>query len=144
MPFNLKLQLFETPSVLLKETHCFYMFSKHKGKHFFFFPYFFNKNTNLYPATLLKERARMHVFFDEFWETSHLFYRTIPEDCFCSTEKYFTNEIVKKPLKNEKKHENYRYENNYIRRKKLKHNLYEVFIFPYFSVFRWYTEGTCF
>ena len=32
----------------------------------------------------------------------HLFYRAPPGDCFCSTEKYFTNDIVKSPLKREK------------------------------------------
>ena len=35
----------------------------------------------------------------------HLFYRTPPGDCFCSTEKYFTNKIVKNPLIKEKKME---------------------------------------
>ena len=29
----------------------------------------------------------------------HLFYKTPPGDCFCSTEKYFTNKIVKIPLR---------------------------------------------
>ena len=33
----------------------------------------------------------------------HLFYRTPLGDCVCSTEKYFTNKIVKSVLKNEKK-----------------------------------------
>ena len=33
----------------------------------------------------------------------HLFHRTPPGDSFCSTEKYFTNTIVKSPLKKEKK-----------------------------------------
>ena len=35
----------------------------------------------------------------------HSFYRTPPSDCFCSTEKHFTNKIVKNPLKKEKKME---------------------------------------
>ena len=33
----------------------------------------------------------------------HLFYRTPIGDCVCSTEKCFTNKIVKSVLKNEKK-----------------------------------------
>ena len=32
-----------------------------------------------------------------------IFYRTPPDDCFCSKEKYFTNKIVKSPLRKEKK-----------------------------------------
>ena len=31
------------------------------------------------------------------------FHRTPPGYCFCSTEKYFTNKIVKNPLRKEKK-----------------------------------------
>ena len=34
---------------------------------------------------------------------TRFFYRTLPHDCFCSTEKYFTNKIVKNPLRKEKK-----------------------------------------
>ena len=33
----------------------------------------------------------------------HSFYRTPPCDCFCSTEKHFTNKIVKNPLKKKMK-----------------------------------------
>ena len=33
----------------------------------------------------------------------HLFYRTPLDESFCSTEKYFTNKIVKNPLRKEKK-----------------------------------------
>ena len=35
----------------------------------------------------------------------HLFYRTLPGNCFCSTEKSFTNKIVKNPYRKEKKME---------------------------------------
>ena len=32
----------------------------------------------------------------------HLFFRTLPGDCHCPTEKYFSNILVKSPLNEEK------------------------------------------
>ena len=56
------------------------------------------------------------------------FYRTPPGACFCSTEKYFNNEIGKNPLKKKKKMETAGKKNNDMRRKKLKHYQHQVFI----------------
>ena len=65
-----------------------------------------NKVTGFYPLTLLKERLRCRCFLVNFARyLRYLFYRTPSGDCFCSTEKYFTNKIVKSPLKKEKQME---------------------------------------
>ena len=65
----------------------------------------FNKLTGLYSATSLKDRTPSQMLSDGFCEIlkTRFFYRTLPHDCFCSTEKYFTNKIVKNPLRKEKK-----------------------------------------
>ena len=55
-----------------------------------------NKVAGLYPATSQKERTSTLVFSNEFWEI------LTPGDCFCSTEKYFTNKTVKNYLREEK------------------------------------------
>ena len=48
----------------------------------------------LYPVTSLKEKTPTELFSDEFARyLIHLFYRTSPDNCFCSTEKCFTNKI---------------------------------------------------
>ena len=67
----------------------------------------FPKNTSggllLYPAILLKEATPAQVFSDDFCDVRKtLFYRAPPRNCFCSTEKYFTDKIVKSPLREEK------------------------------------------
>ena len=63
----------------------------------------FNKVTDLYPATLLKEKTPMQVFSDEFCKIHEIrFYRTPPGDFFY-TKIYFTTKIVKSPLEKEKK-----------------------------------------
>ena len=62
--------------------------------------YLFNKVTDLYLPTLLKERTRSRCFLMNFARyLRRLFYRTPPGYCFCSTEKYFSNKIVNNPLK---------------------------------------------
>ena len=63
----------------------------------------------------------------------HLFYRAPPGDCIGSTDKYFTNKIVKNPLKNEKKEATGKKSNDRRGKKILKHYLPQVFIFFYFS-----------
>ena len=70
--------------------------------HFFRIP--FPKNTCrglfLYPATSMKERTPTQVFSDEFCKVIKApFLKTPPGNCFCSTEKYFPNKIVKNPLR---------------------------------------------
>ena len=67
----------------------------------------FNKLTGLYSATSLKDRTPSQMLSDGFCEIlkTRFFYRTLPHDCFCSTEKYFTNKIVKNPLRKKKKME---------------------------------------
>ena len=80
----------------------------------------FNKIRNLYPASLLKENTPMQVLSDEFCEIFKApVLKNSSSDCFCSTDKYFTSETVKNPLKKEKnkktfgkKHNNTRTENN--------------------------------
>ena len=60
----------------------------------------FNKVTGISPATLLNEMNLTQVFFDEFCKIfKTLFYGTLPDVCVCSMEKYFSNKIVKSPLK---------------------------------------------
>ena len=60
----------------------------------------------------------------------HLFHRTPPSDSFCSTEKYFTNTIVKSPLKKEKKKmETAGEKNNDTRRKNLNTSKISLFLF---------------
>ena len=55
-----------------------------------------------------------------------LFYRTPPGNCFCPTEKYFTNKIVKNPLRKEKKWK--QLVRKTTTRAKLNHYLHQVFI----------------
>ena len=51
-----------------------------------------------------KKRLRWRCFLMNFARClRQFFYRTPPGDCLCSTEKYFTNKIVKSPLKKKKK-----------------------------------------
>ena len=65
------------------------------------------KNTSggllLYPATSLKKRLQHKCFLMNFARClTHLFYRKLWGKCFCPTEKYFTNKIVKNPQRKEK------------------------------------------
>ena len=62
----------------------------------------FNKVTDLYPATLTQDSPTGVFWWVSARYLRHLFYRTPPGDSFCSTEKYFTNKIVKNPLRKEK------------------------------------------
>ena len=76
------------------------------------------------------------------------FYRTLPGDCFCSTEKHFTNKIGKSPLKKEKQLETPGKKNNNTRRKK--YFLHKVLIpltiqpiwYSSFLCSSWYIEST--
>ena len=63
----------------------------------------FNKVAGLYPATLLKERTPTQVFSDKFCEIlrQNTSRRLLP-----FYGKYFTNKIVMKSLRKEKKNEN--------------------------------------
>ena len=65
----------------------------------------FNKVTGLYPAASLTEKTPIQVFSDEFCEVLEdtFFDRTRPCHWFCSTEKYFTNKIVKNLLRKKRK-----------------------------------------
>ena len=63
----------------------------------------FPKNTSggllLYPATSQKKRTPRRVFPDEFCEVLKTPFLTALGNYFCSTEKYFTNKIVKNSLR---------------------------------------------
>ena len=59
----------------------------------------FNEVAGLDPATSLKEKTPIEVFSDEFCK---MLKTTPPSYCFCSTEKYFTNKILKNFLRKEK------------------------------------------
>ena len=73
----------------------------------------------------------------------HLFHRTPPSDSFCSTEKYFTNTIVKSPLKKEKKKNgNSWWEKQRHTQKKLEH--FKNFVIPLFSASHDIIENTSF
>ena len=66
-----------------------------------------------------QKRFRYRCFLTHFKRYLRCrFYWTPPGDCFCSTEKYFTNKIVKSALKKEKKVATAGKKNNSIRRKK--------------------------
>ena len=62
----------------------------------------FPKNTSggllLYPATSQKKRTPRRVFPDEFCEVLKTPFLTALGNYFCSTEKYFTNKVVKNSL----------------------------------------------
>ena len=91
----------------------------------------FNKVTGLYPATLLKENTPIQVLSDEFSEIfkTSFFNKTSPGDCFCSTEKYFTN--IKKPSETAGKKKN-----NDTRRKRTYANKYLPQVFISFLLFK--------
>ena len=62
----------------------------------------FHKVVSLYPATSSKKGLWHRCFLINFAiYLGHLFYKTPPSDCFCSTEKYFNNKVVKNPLRRE-------------------------------------------
>ena len=60
----------------------------------------FNKVAGLYSATLLKERTPTQVFSDKFCE---ILRHNTSRRLFLFYGKYFTNKIVKKSLRKEKK-----------------------------------------
>ena len=79
------------------------------------------------------------------------FYRTPPGACFCSTEKYFNNEIGKNSLKKKKKMETAGKKNNDAEKNLNTTNI--KFSYPFtnkkflslpFLCFPWYTESTSF
>ena len=81
-----------------------------------------------------------------------LFYRTPPGNCFCSTEKYFTNKIVESLLKKRKNIGNYwQVKQRHTQKKNVSllvsslHilSLFKNFLIP-FLCFSWYIESTCF
>ena len=75
----------------------------------------------------LKERTPTRVFSDECWEVlKTVFFLTPPGNYFCSTEKYFTNKIVKNPLRKMKKMETSCKKNNDTAKRN--HYLHQVFI----------------
>ena len=82
-----------------------------------------------------KKRLRWRCFLMNFARClRQFFYRTPPGDCLCSTEKYFTNKIVKSPLK--KKMETAGKKSNDMCRKKLNTILTSnLFIFLLFKNF---------
>ena len=63
----------------------------------------------------------------------HLFHRTPPGDSFCSTEKYFTNTIVKSPLKKEKKNGNSWWEKQRHTQKRLELRYSSFLCFPWYN-----------
>ena len=63
----------------------------------------------------------------------HLFYRKPPGDCFCSTEKYFTNKIVMNPLRKETKRKQLVRKTTTHAEQNLNQYLHQVFISFYYS-----------
>ena len=63
----------------------------------------FNKVTGLYLATSVKERTPTLVFSDQFCEIHKTPFLTEHLQATAFAEKYFTNKIVKNPLRKEKK-----------------------------------------
>ena len=110
----------------------------------------FNKVTGLSCNFTERKDSDTGLFW---WNLRDIFYRTPPSYCFCSTEKYFSNKVVKSPLKIKKSWK-------LLVRKTTTHakktNLSTTFIkssypfnfqkFPYsfFLCFPWYIESTCF
>ena len=65
------------------------------------------------------------------------FYRTLPGDCLCSTEKYFTNKIVKSPLKKKKWKQLVR-KATICAEKNWTQYLHQIFLFFYYSKTSWF------
>ena len=88
----------------------------------------FNKVAGFYPATSPKERRPTQVFSENFARyLIHLFYRIPPgDDCFCFTEKHFTNKIEKSPLRKEKKWKQLVRKTTTQAEQKLNHYLHQV------------------
>ena len=109
------------------------------------------KVTGQYPVTLPREKTPMQVLSEEFTRyLRHLFYRTPPDDYFCSTKKYFTNKLEKPLRKNNKKWERLvRKQQNDTLRKKLSTNYLKSshpftirkFLYSSFLCFPWYIES---
>ena len=77
--------------------------------------YVFNKVAGLYPATSLKENfPKRCLLMNCEGYLRQLFYRTSPGDCFCSTEKYFTNKIEKNLLRKACKKQQHKQNKNLI------------------------------
>ena len=82
---------------------------------------------------LMKGHQQAEVFSDEFCKIFRTpFYRTPPGDCFCFTEKYFINKMVKKPSKKKKWKQLVRKRTTHAEQK-LNQYLYQFFISFYYS-----------
>ena len=79
----------------------------------------------------LKKRLRYRCFLMNF----AIFYRTPPDDCFCSKEKYFTNKIVKSPLR-KKKMQTAGEKNSAMHRKKNLNTAYYIKSSYFFIIFK--------
>ena len=101
----------------------------------------FPKNTSggllLYPATSQKKRTPRRVFPDEFCEVLKTPFLTALGNYFCSTEKYFTNKIVKNSLRKKelkkKKWKQLVRKTTAHAKQKLNRYLHQVFISFYYS-----------
>ena len=92
----------------------------------------FNKVTGLYLATSVKERTPTQVFSDQFYEIHKTPFLTEHLQATAFAEKYFTNKIVKNPLRKEKKWKQLVRKTTTHAKQKLNHYLHQLFISFYY------------